>query len=199
MGVGSVAFRSFVTQGQGNRVGLAASETSPPPSRAGAGPATAKQQQVVCDPSQVRLGHEYSPCMSCTRLPSYPPGTSIAYSACIPRLRPRLCVCRARVLYYRSIARAMPVWLSLTVRMICHAYHTPTLPRRSYLCDGLWSERSARTRRARRSMPPSPACLHASCGRCEQRQLPRSPLPSPPRLPPIKNEVRVDPTGCPRE
>ena len=48
-------------------------------------------------------------------------------------------------------------------------HHTHSdAPIRSHLCDRvqyLYSESSARTGRARRSMPRSPACPHASCGR----------------------------------
>ena len=75
MGVASVAFALKLTQG--NRVGLAASETSP---RAGTWPATAEQQQVVRSPflymymqhAQVHVVcmydlsytyHMYSPCL----------------------------------------------------------------------------------------------------------------------------------------
>ena len=100
MGVASVAFALKLTQG--NRVGLAASETSPPPSRAGTGPATAEQQQVVRSPFPAAGAGVYASIYKPVHLPAGAVtsvalayrgrGTSIAlpsydeYSPCIPSM-----------------------------------------------------------------------------------------------------------------
>ena len=100
------------------------------------------------------------------------------HSPCIPRA--------AGHEYYTSIKRTRVYSSCLALTPIYHITPVP-LPLRSHPCDGVqyWSGGSARTGRARRSMPRSLACLHASCGRCEQ-QPPLSPLPRLPRFPPIK-------------